>query len=1122
MKYTIALVLLAAAPAFAQHEFAQHEFAKYESAQVERSLPAFFIPNVGQTDSSVRYMVDTPELRAGFTAGAAIFQLGRLKLQVRFAGANAQSTIEGQERLNAHANFMTGSRPRDWKTNLPVYHRIRYRDLYPGIDMSYGGAGRQIKSEFVVAPGADANRIRLDYSGAKLSIAPNGDLLIRGDNAEAREEAPVAYQEAASGGRVEIPGRYLLLDADSIGFEIAAYDHSRPLIIDPILSYATYLGGSGMSAVTGLAVDSSGDLYATGWTESLSFQVAGAPQTSNAGGVDAFVVKLNPAGNALLYATYLGGSGDDRGLGIAVDSSGEACVTGSTASTNFPLVSALKAALGGGRDAFALKLNAAGNTLVYSTYLGGTNTDMGNAIAVDSLNNAYIAGDTLSANFPVLGAAQSTFGGNQAAFVTKLSSAGAMLFSTFLGGSGVDHAGGIALDSSRAVYVAGGTTSTNFPVVGAIQTANGGSQDAFLTKLNSAGSAIIYSTYLGGTGGGIGFPEQANAVAVDGSGNAYVAGTTNSANFPVTAGAFQTSLNAIQDAFVAKVNAAGNALVYCSYLGGSAFNWANGVAVAGNGGVYVSGYTSSFDFPTAAPVQASFNGLYDAFVSVFNAAGNSLSFSTYFGGSGSDEANAIAVDAGGNMYLGGQTSSVDLALSGPIQSNHAGGSTGWVARLAAPALQFFPMAPCRLVDTRGAAAGFIGVSPFNGPSIPASGTMTIPVLSPSQTSTTAPAPCGAIPSTAQAYSMNVTVVPHSGGVVNYVSLWAAGSQQPFVSTLNDPEGLIVANAAIVPAGMPSGGVSVYNAGPAAVDIVIDMNGYFAAPASLQFYPVSPCRLVDTRGIPAGFNGIDPFAGPSIPAEGTMTIPVQSAAEAATNTTPAPCGVIPSTAQAYSFNLTVVPVGGGPVDYVSLWPAGSARPFVATLNDPEGLIAAGAAIVPTGTPSGGVSVFNSGPAATDVVIDMNGYFAPPAASLLFYPVLCRLVDTRGLAAGFNGIDPFAGPSIPAGGTMTIPVQSAAEAVANTAPAPCGVIPSTAQAYSINLTVVPHAGGAVNYVSVWPAGSHQPFVSTLDDPQGLIVSNAAIVPAGASSGGISVYNAGPSAADVVIDMNGYLAP
>ena len=659
-------MLLAAALAFSQN--------------LERSLPVFFIPNLGQVDGAVRFMVDAPELRAGFTADSAILQLGRSTLRIGFEGANPEATVEGGEALSGRANFLIGDRPEDWKTNLTVYREILYRSLYPGIDMTYGEDGRHLKSEFLVAPGADPHRIRLNYSG-ELSTAQNGDLLIQAGDAEAREEAPVVYQQSAGGEHIEVPGRFLLVDAHTVGFEIGDYDRSRLLVIDPVLSYATYLGGSGNSAVTGVAVDVSDNLYAAGWTESLNFQIAGPVQASNAGGVDAFVVKLNSSGSGLLYATYIGGSGHDQAQGIAIDSVGDAYVTGFTTSTNFPLVAPIRSTLGGGEDAFVLKLNDLGSVLLYSTYLGGANVDKGNAIAVDSSDNAYIAGDTLSANFPILGAAQPIFGGNQNAFVTKLNSSGALVYSTFLGGSGVDHAGGIAIDSSNGVYIAGGTTSSNFPITGAIQPVSGGNQDAFLTKLNASGSGIVYSTYLGGSGGQIGFPEQANAVAVDASGNAYIAGSTNSTNFPVTAGAFQTSYNGEQDAFIAKFNATGNSLIYSTYLGGSYFNWANGLAVTASGTAYVAGYTSSYDFPSIAPVQFSFNGLYDAFVSVFNATGNALSFSTFYGGSGADTANAIAVDAAGNMYVGGQTSSLDLTLLDPIQAANAGNPIGWLARL---------------------------------------------------------------------------------------------------------------------------------------------------------------------------------------------------------------------------------------------------------------------------------------------------------------------------------------------------------------------------------------------------------------------------------------------------------
>jgi hypothetical protein len=372
------------------------------------------------------------------------------------------------------------------------------------------------------------------------------------------------------------------------------------------------------------------------------------------------------------------------------------------------------------------------------------------------------------------------------------------------------------------------------------------------------------------------------------------------------------------------------------------------------------------------------------------------------------------------------------------------------------------------------------------------------------------------------------------GAVQYLSLGPSGSTQPIVSTLNDGQGEILANAAIVPAGTPSGGISVYNAGPSTADVILDLNGYFAATTTqgsatgLQFYPVSPCRLVDTRGAGGGFNGISPFSGPSLLSGATANFPVQSSSEVTADTTPAPCGTIPAGAQAYSLNSTLVPHAGVSDNFITLWPSGLAQPVVSTLNDGQGEVVANAAIVPAGSPSGGVSVFNEGPATADVILDMNGYFAAPSG-LKFYPVSpCRLVDTRGAGGGFNGISPFSGPSIAAGALITIPVQSAAEAAANTTPAPCGTIPSTAQAYSLNLTVVPKVvltdtyPGAIDYVTIWPAGVTQPIVSTLNDQEALVVANAAIVPAGSGLGGISVYNAGPSATDVILDMNGYFAP
>ena len=610
-------------------------------------------------------------MRAVFTREGILFHTGDGPIQVRFRGAKARD-VRGSD-PSGHANFLMGPDPRAWRTGLPVFGEILYRGLYPGIDAAYAGKDGHLKSEFRVAPGADPRQIRLEYS-VDLAIDDGGNL----HAGELLEQAPEIYQDTPR-GRVSIRGRYRLLDARTVGFAIERYDTRFPLVIDPVISYATYLGGTGFGAVTGVAVDSAGNLYATGWTEALDFPIVGAAQAINRGGVDAFIVKMNPAGNALVYATYIGGGGEDKGAAIAVDASNQAYVTGSTASNNFPLAAAIRTTLGGSKTAFALQLNAVGNTLLYSTYLGGTNYEVGTAIAVDGSGNAYIAGDTQSANFPVQTAAQWTLGGGTDAFVTKLTAAGALGFSTYLGGAGNEHAGGVAVDTGGNVYVTGGTYSANFPVLGAMQAANAGNQDVFVTKLRASDTQILYSTYLGGSG--VATPEQANAIKVDANGNAYIAGVTNSANFPVTAGVYQSALNGPSDAFAARLNAAGNALVFSTYLGGIGPEWAAGIGIDSSGSAYVSGYTSSVDFPLAGAVQATYSGLQDAFVSKLNSAGNTLGFSTFYGGSGADSANALAVDANGNMYVGGQTSSLNLPLTGPIQSSNNGGGIGWLARL---------------------------------------------------------------------------------------------------------------------------------------------------------------------------------------------------------------------------------------------------------------------------------------------------------------------------------------------------------------------------------------------------------------------------------------------------------
>ncbi len=660
MRITIVTLFLAGVPGI---------FA----AQPERSLPLFFFPDRDRTDSQVQFLAQTPDVSARFGADGAIFQSGQRRTGVRFAGANPGLSIEGQEPLQAKVNFFLGNDR--WRRDVPSYAGIVYHRLYPGIDMRFRGTGGRLKSEFVVAPGADAQVIRLEYS-EPVEIDAGGGLIAGG----LRESAPEIYQEQGA-VRMRIGGRYKLMGSQTVGFEIGAYDQARVLVIDPTVSFSTYLGGSGLTSVNGVAVDSTGNLYVTGWTEALNFPTAGAVQAADQGGVDVIVAKLNSSGSALLYATYIGGRSDDRGAAIAVDGLGQAYVTGSTASSNFPLVSSNRPSIGGSTTAFALKLNATGNALLYSGYLGGTTYDVGTAIAVASGGSAYICGDTQSANFPVQNPLQAFIGGGTDAFLTQLNSAGAIVFSTFLGGSGNEHAGGVAVDAVGDIFIAGGTSSANFPTVAALQNTLNGTQNAFVTKISYTGT-IAFSTYLGGSGSP---PQQANGIALDSAGNAYIAGVTVSSNFPVTTGAFQTAMGGPQNAFVTKLTATG-APVYSTYLGGASYDWGSGIAVSAAGNAYVAGYTASANFPQAGAVQTGFAGLYDGFVSELNAAGNGLVFSTFIGGSGSDAINAIALDASANIFVGGQTSSSDFPLANPIQSTLATASTGWIARLGVSAL----------------------------------------------------------------------------------------------------------------------------------------------------------------------------------------------------------------------------------------------------------------------------------------------------------------------------------------------------------------------------------------------------------------------------------------------------
>jgi hypothetical protein len=476
-------------------------------------------------------------------------------LRIKLEHANRNPQMSGVDQLTGRSNYFIRDNPKNWHTAIPTFGRVKYSDIYPGVDLVYHGSQQQLEYDFVLAPESDPNRIDLRFVGAKgLRVDRDGNLVVQMTGGWVIEHAPAIYQEIG-GARRLVAGGYVLKSQGGVGFKLATYDHHNPVTIDPSLAYSTYLGGSNSDDGIGIAMDQSGNAYVTGDTTSSDFPTtAGALQTTLRGLSDAFVTKLDSTGSALVYSTYLGGSSsDEQGDGIAVDASGNAYVTGFTLSSDFPTTpGALQTTLQGFSDAFVTKLNSTGSALVYSTYLGGSDSDGGFGIAVDSLGNAYITGSTESFDFPTTaGALQTTFGGNGDAFVSKLNSVGSLVYSSYLGGSNIDNGEGVAVDSFGNAYVTGETLSSDFPTtVGSLQTALRGGDDAFVTKLNSTGSALVYSTYLGGNSldGGIG-------IAVDSPGNAYITGFTESIDFPTTPGALQTTFGRSPDhAFVSKIS----------------------------------------------------------------------------------------------------------------------------------------------------------------------------------------------------------------------------------------------------------------------------------------------------------------------------------------------------------------------------------------------------------------------------------------------------------------------------------------------------------------------------------------------------------------------------------------
>ncbi|MGO9274542.1 MAG: SBBP repeat-containing protein [Terriglobia bacterium] len=666
-----------------------------------KSLRQSLIPELSQ-------LVSEPNAGQGAVAAGPESQSAQA-VRMRLVGGNFKAHVVGQDELPGRSNYFIGNDPKKWRTNVPNYTKVKYEGVYPGVDLVYYGDSLKdgrLEYDFVVQPGADPNQIKLSFAGADgiCVDAASGDLVLTMGHDEVRLHKPAVYQptvaavsspptnlvaavydrrrRSQSAATAEPDGAFVLVSNYELAFRVAGYDPKRVLVIDPVLSYSTYLGGSNYDSGFSVAVDVAGNAYVTGITDSTDFPTAN-PLQSNNGGPDAFVAKLNPAGSVLAYSTYVGGSGLNVGAAIAVDSAGNAYVTGWTDSTDFPTANPFQPHLGGSDDGFVTKLNSAGSALVYSTYLGGSASDGSYGIAVDAAGNAYVTGGTYSTDFPTANPLYSCSGGG--AFVTKFNPTGsALVYSTCLGGSG-DEGNDIAVDAAGNAYVTG-ATGPGFPTLNPLQSSYHGGGDLFVAKLNPTGSALVYSTYLGGSS-----YDEGDGIAVDAAGNAYVTGYTTSTDFP-TANPFQANCGAcnpsldVGDAFVAKLNPNGSALVYSTYLGGSNANYGRGIAADAAGNAYLGGSTDSPDFPTANPLQGTCGGdnptLGDAFVAKLNPAGSVLVYSTCLGGSSTDGGGAIAVDAAGNAYVTGLTYSPDFPTANPLQPGNKGDGDAFVAKIA--------------------------------------------------------------------------------------------------------------------------------------------------------------------------------------------------------------------------------------------------------------------------------------------------------------------------------------------------------------------------------------------------------------------------------------------------------
>lgn len=686
-------------------------------------LPINFVENIGQLESNVKYYFNSSNFSFYFTKEELVIvclskqhedkneeilniqeykakdvlrespKVNGVAISLKFMNANKNVEIHGQVKGIGKINYYKSNDNNGSYTDINTYEKIIYKNIWNNIDLAFYNLNSQLKYDYIVHPGGNIEDIKILYSGLEsLEIDETGNLIIKTPVCELIDSFPLSYQEI-NNEKVLITCKYKLeeISKSEILCEFSLqnnYNKEYPLIIDPDLIYSSHLGGKNKDVGYGIDIDSNGFAYITGQTYSTDFPITfGAFQTSLSGNFDAFVTKINPTGSELIYSTFIGGSGEESAFEISVDSNANAYITGETNSSNFPTTEGAFQEINpsyrtGLKTTFITKLSSKGK-IIYSTYLGGLSSGGGRGIVVDLEGNAYVTGDTLPSNFPTTpGAYQSNVTSNVSIFISKLNPNGSnLVYSTHFGGSAKDESHGISIDSNGNAYVTGMTYSSDFPTtIGAFQTEKTGeSVGAYVTKINSDGSNLIYSTYLSGSHG-----DSGTDIDVDSKGNAYIVGWTTSSDFPTTKGAFQESLNGLHDAFITKINSIGTKLMYSTYLGGNNVDIGYGIVVDSKGNAYVTGRADSKDFPTTIDAyQPSQNGSSDLFITKISKTGKKIIYSTFIGGRVYSFGYGIAIDSNGNAFITGENQSYDYPITpNAFQTKYMGGNDAIVSKIS--------------------------------------------------------------------------------------------------------------------------------------------------------------------------------------------------------------------------------------------------------------------------------------------------------------------------------------------------------------------------------------------------------------------------------------------------------